>query len=87
MRSYGVQDGGVMEYFSIIVFENCFIQLVCDYYMDSDFWVGWDKILVQYRQLEVCLIIGIEVGLMVKKFFFMIVREYIFVWCLWEGED
>lgn len=55
--------------------------------MDSDFKVGWDRILVQYKQLEVCLVIGMEVGILVKKFFFMIVREYVLVWCFWEGED
>lgn len=82
-----MQDGGATEYLSTTVFENCSTQLVRDYYMDSDFRAGWDKTLVQHRQLEVCPITGTEVGSMVKKFPLMTAREYILAWRLWEGED
>jgi len=81
------KDGGATEYLSTTVFENCTTQLVRDYYMDSEFRAGWDKTLIDQRQLEVCSITGTEVGSMVKKFPLMTAREYVLAWRLWEGED
>ncbi|KAG0585118.1 hypothetical protein KC19_3G259900 [Ceratodon purpureus] len=81
------KDGGATEYLSTTVHENCSTQLARDFYMDSDFRAGWDKTLVQHRQLEVCPTTGTEVGSMVKKYPLMTAREYVLAWRLWEGED
>lgn len=81
------KDGGATEYLSTTVHESCSTQLVRDFYMDSDFRAGWDKTLVQHRQLEVCPTTGTEVGSLVKKYPLMTAREYVLAWRLWEGED
>lgn len=81
------KDGGATEYLSTTVHENCSTQVVRDYYMDSDFKAGWDRTLVQHKQLEVCSVTGTEVGILVKKFPLMTAREYVLAWRLWEGED
>ncbi len=82
-----MQDGGATEYLSVTVFENCSTKLLRDFYMDSDFRAGWDRTLIQHRQLEVCQVTGTEVGHMIKKFPMMMGREYVLAWRIWEGDD
>ncbi|KAF3432313.1 hypothetical protein FNV43_RR27053 [Rhamnella rubrinervis] len=78
---------GPLKYLSVTVFENCFPEMLRDFYMDNDYRKKWDKTLVDHEQLQVDENSGVEVGRTIKKFPLLKPREYVLGWRLWEGKD
>ncbi|KFK35546.1 hypothetical protein AALP_AA4G004800 [Arabis alpina] len=81
------EGGGPMKYLSVTVFEDCFLEILSDFYMDNEYRKQWDKTVVEHEQLEVDSNSGVEIGRTIKKFPLLTSREYVLAWRLWEGKD
>ena len=76
-----------MKYLSVTTFEDCSVDMVLDFYMDSDYRMEWDKTVVQDQQLQLDQTTATEFGRTVKKFPWLTRREYVLAWKLWQGTD
>ncbi|XP_077238624.1 uncharacterized protein LOC143879860 [Tasmannia lanceolata] len=76
-----------LKYLSVTTFENCSTKLLRDFYMDNEYRIEWDKILVEHEQLQIDEISGMEVGRTIKKFPLLTPREYVLAWRVWEGKE
>ncbi|XP_042022055.1 uncharacterized protein LOC121769346 [Salvia splendens] len=78
---------GALKYLSVTTFEDCSVDMVLDFYMDSDYRMEWDKTVVQDQQLQLDQTTATEFGRTVKKFPLLTRREYVLAWKLWRGTD
>eukprot|EP00262_Sarcandra_glabra_P021210 TRINITY_DN882_c0_g1_i1.p1 TRINITY_DN882_c0_g1~~TRINITY_DN882_c0_g1_i1.p1 ORF type:complete len:409 (-),score=51.42 TRINITY_DN882_c0_g1_i1:223-1416(-) len=78
---------GPLKYLSVTTFEKCTTVMLRDFYMDNEYRKVWDKIVVEYEQLQVDEISGTEIGRTVKKFPLLTPREYVLAWRTWEGKE
>ncbi|XP_011072791.1 uncharacterized protein LOC105157944 [Sesamum indicum] len=85
-KCYKPKDGP-LKYLSVTTFEDCFIELLLNFYMDNDYRMQWDKTMVHHQQLQVDRSCGVEIGRTIKKFPFVTAREYVLAWKLWQGMD
>ncbi|KAL1569897.1 hypothetical protein AAHA92_01314 [Salvia divinorum] len=82
------KDGvGPLKYLSVTTFEDCSVDTVFDFYMDSDYRMQWDKTVVQDQQLQMDQTSATEFGRTIKKFPLLTRREYVLAWKLWRGTD
>eukprot|EP00270_Netrium_digitus_P013122 TRINITY_DN4333_c0_g1_i4.p1 TRINITY_DN4333_c0_g1~~TRINITY_DN4333_c0_g1_i4.p1 ORF type:complete len:367 (-),score=74.64 TRINITY_DN4333_c0_g1_i4:307-1407(-) len=79
------QDGRPTEYKSTTAFEDTTVEAVRDFFMDSDFLLGWDNLVKSYRQVAFCPDSGVEVGVFLKKYPLCSPREYVLGWKVWKG--
>ncbi|KAI5055706.1 hypothetical protein GOP47_0029227 [Adiantum capillus-veneris] len=81
------KDGSPTEYLSTSLFRDCSCKLLKDFYMDSEYRLGWDKTFESYELLHSDEKTGYEVGRFIRRYPFIRAREYVLAWRLWEGED
>ncbi|XP_057769269.1 uncharacterized protein LOC130989323 [Salvia miltiorrhiza] len=83
------KDGvGPLKYLSVTTFEDCSVDVVLDFYMDSDYRMQWDKTVVKHQQLQLDQASATEFGRTIKKFSSLLTpREYVLAWKLWRGTD
>ncbi|KAG6399945.1 hypothetical protein SASPL_141431 [Salvia splendens] len=74
---------GALKYLSVTTFEDCSVDMVLDFYMDSDYRMEWDKTVVQDQQLQLDQTTATEFGRTVKKFPLLTRRDYmdLSTWC------
>lgn len=83
---HGLQDGP-LKFYSVTTFEKCSAELLRDFYMDNQYRIKWDNIVIHHEQLQVDENSGTEIGRCIKKFPLLTPKEYILAWRVWEGKD
>ncbi|KAL6568686.1 hypothetical protein OROHE_004370 [Orobanche hederae] len=78
---------GPLKYLSVTTFEDCSVEVLVNFYMDNSYRMQWDKTVVHHHQLQVDHDSGTEFGRTVKKFPFLMPREYVLAWRIWQGTD
>lgn len=76
-----------MKYLSVTTFEDCSVDMVLGFYMDSEYRMQWDKTVVEDQQLQLDQTTATEFGRTIKKFPLLTRREYVLAWKLWRGTD
>ncbi|THU72167.1 hypothetical protein C4D60_Mb04t09260 [Musa balbisiana] len=78
---------GPLKFYSVTTFEKCSAELLRDFYMDNQYRIKWDNIVIHHEQLQVDENSGTEIGRCIKKFPLLTPKEYILAWRVWEGKD
>ncbi|KAL8466585.1 hypothetical protein ACS0TY_035590 [Phlomoides rotata] len=78
---------GPLKYLSITTFQDCSVDALFNFYLDNDYRMEWDKMVVDHQQLQVDHASATEIGRTIKKFPFLTPREYVLAWRLWMGKD